>query len=140
MEAGEWAEVVEWVEARFPDSAWKPEQAVAYFYDLNTHDASDVWAGLFHIYEKGSSYAPTGSQILAATIEQVKQQARQDVYRALPEERGHGITWQDYTKLRFGEELSAWEVIKRVHKERSDCTNAACDVHDNSQRGEDDDQ
>jgi len=133
MDAAEWAEMVEWVEARFPDSAWHPEQAVAYFYDLQDRDASDVWAGLFHIYEQGSSFAPTGSQLLAATIEQVKLQARQDVYRALPESRGRSVTWEEYTKLRFGESLTAWEVIRRVHGEQTDCTNPACDIHDNKE-------
>jgi hypothetical protein len=136
MTGVEWAEMVEWVEARFPDTSWNPEQAVAYFYDLQKHDAADVWAGLFHLYEQGTRFAPTGSSILAATLEQVRTQARQDVYRALPEARGHGITWQDYTKLRFGEPMTAWEAIKQIHGERTDCTNPRCDVHDNQPQQE----
>ena len=43
----QWQELVEWVAARFIHKPWTAEQALAYFYDLEEFDATDVWAALF---------------------------------------------------------------------------------------------
>lgn len=131
MTGDEWQEVVEWIADRFPDSQWHAEQAVAYFFDVEDFDASDVWSGVFKLYEQGLRFAPNGSQLLAASRDERRDAAMRDRYRGLPEgKRDDTVSWSDYTVKTFGEELSADDVIRRLHRERfQDCKSPTCDIH-----------
>lgn len=132
----EWIELVEWVNTRYPDRPWRAEQAVAYFYDLEEMSIGDVWSGLFALYEAGRAFAPTGSELLAATREAARRAAREEHYRtggrALPEEAYDPkaeVTWAEFSTRRFGEELTPGEVIARMHASRTDCRSTTCDIH-----------
>ena len=133
MKSEEWSEIVEWIADRFPESQWHAEQAVAYFFDIEEFDASDVWGGVFKLYEQGLKFAPNGSQLLAAVRDERREAAMRDRYRGLPEDtqqRDEQSTWEEFTQNRFGEQLTPNAVIRRLHAERfPDCTNPLCDIH-----------
>jgi len=129
MNATEWAEVVEWVADRFPDSQWHAEQAVAFFYDLEGFDASDVWAGVIKLYNEGRRFAPNGSELVAATRDERRAEALRDRYRGAPELPAGEMSWKEYTERRFGAHLSAEVVIRQLHAERTDCSSPVCDIH-----------
>jgi hypothetical protein len=137
MTGDQWQEVVEWIADRFPDSQWHAEQAVAYFFDVEAFDATDVWSAVFALYEKGLTFAPTGSQLLAGAYAERRETAMRDRYRGLPDTMPTQVTWDEYTINRFGERQSPMEVIRRLHAERTDCTNPGCDIHDNRKDNDD---
>ena len=128
MTSDEWLPIVDWVKDRFPDSKWHAEQAVAYFDDVSGQDATDVWAGLLGMYEKGLKFAPNGSQMLAAAKQERRAAAEADRYRALPEPKGQPMQG-GYAKARFGEDLSWHDMIVRIHRERPPCNNKQCELH-----------
>lgn len=131
----QWSELVEWIGARFPDKPWAAEQAVAYFYDLEDYDASDVWSGLFALYDAGQRFAPNGSQLVAAARAERRRTAIDDLYRksdrALPAdaEDSKPVEWGDYSQRRFGEVLTPTQVVARIHAESTKCKNTDCDIH-----------
>jgi len=116
-------EVVDWVAARFPDSQWHPEQAVAYYHDLERFDAEDLWAAIYKWYEgRGHEYAPTGSALLYLVKDEQRSRAR---YAELPaESTGDVVSWSEYAKRRFGRELSWSEAIPLIHAEQ--CRDESC--------------
>ncbi len=129
----QWTELVEWIGARFPERPWAAEHAVAYFYDLEDYDASDVWSGLYTLYEAGQRFAPNGSQLVAAARVEQRRAAIDDLYRqsdrALPEVADTvPVEWGDYSQKRFGEVLTPTEVVVRIHRERSPCKTTTCSV------------
>lgn len=141
MTGPEWGEVVDWVEKRFPDSQWHPEQAVAYFQDVKQCDPVDVWAGLQLWYEQGQRFAPTGSVMVAEARKQSVARHRPEL-RSLPSESvtpavgalasaaaQNPSTWDTYTQNRFGKLMTAHEVIVKLHTERTDCLSPSCDIH-----------
>ena len=129
MTPDEWGEIVEWVGDRFPNNPWVAETAVAYFYDLEQFDVSDVWTGLHHLYEEGQSFAPTGSQMLMATRKLRRRYAFTERLEptALPEPKGD--VWSVWAKEKFGEDLTAIEMIERLHKESTECNSPSCSGH-----------
>ena len=130
MTGDQWTEVMDWVKVRFPTNEWHPEQAVAYFDDLAQFDATDVWAGLIAIYEQGSAFAPTGSQLVAAAKTERRKAAEADRYRALPEPKGVPYrSAENWVTKRFGVELSTMDAIRRIHAEQKSCGNPSCDMH-----------
>jgi len=130
MEPDQWGEVVEWVKVRFPKDQWHAEQVVAYFDDVAQFDAADVWAGLIQIYEQGSAFAPTGSQLVAATKAERWKAAEADRYRGLPEPKGEPYRPdENWISKRFGEQLSTMDAIRRIHGEQKSCGNPLCDMH-----------
>ena len=124
----EWAEIVAWVEARYP-KAWAAEQNVAYFEDLEQFDASDVWTGILGFYETGSAFPPTGSQLVSRARESRRESAVEDRYDrpALPEPVVMPVdSW--LTKW-YPEETVTWgEHIRRVHATKR-CESKFCDIH-----------
>lgn len=130
----QWSELVEWIGVRFPDKPWAAEQAVAFFYDLEGYDASDVWAGLFSLYDAGQRFAPNGSQLVAAARVEQRRTAIDDLYRksdrALPAdvEAAEPVEWGDYSQRRFGEVLTPTQVVARIHLERAPCNTTTCDI------------
>jgi len=124
MTGDEWMEIVDWVNARFPHSPWHPEQAVAYFQDLNEYDPTDVWQALHGWYAQGQTYAPGGSVLVAAVRTLRRRNALDEQMRQLPEDVGEVIRWSDYAERRFGERLSWSEAIPRIHAER--CRDESC--------------
>jgi len=131
MTGEQWQELVEWIAERFPDSQWHAEQAVAFFFDLQDYDASDVWAGVFALYEGGLKFAPTGSELVAATRKKQLDKRYSYSYPKLPPEHraGSSLTWDEYTEKRFGEVQTAQQVIERLHAERPPCGNGQCILH-----------
>jgi len=125
----EWEELVRWVSARFPNDPWHAENAVAYFYDIQQYDVSDVWAGLMRLYEKGQRFAPNGSQLIAATIDEQHKTARDAAYDSLPADASAPISWETYVTMRFGELLTPAEVIDRIHQSLPVCGNVTCGLH-----------
>lgn len=116
----EWEELVEWVNLRWPDRPWKAEQAVAYFYDLQKMDATDVWSALYALYEAGRAFAPTGSELLARSREEARRRAR-DAAMDRPElPAGEPTTWDNYSMNRFGRILRPQEVIEQLYRERTE--------------------
>lgn len=113
-----WGEIVDWLAARFGRTAWNADQAVAAYRDVHEHDPTDVWAAVHSLYGRGLEYPPSPSQLLAATVEEARRSAREDQYRALPEQVDEPTTWEQYTKRRFGEVLTAQQVIERLHAEK----------------------
>lgn len=129
MNNAEWDKVVEWVNARY-QKGWKSEHDVAYFDDLHDFDISDVWSALFTIYDKGSDFAPTGSRLKAAAIEERRASALRDRYDtvSLPEPVTRPIgSWLEKW---YPEETVSWtEHIRRVHKTKGPCGSRMCDIH-----------
>ena len=129
MTPTEWAEIVAWVEARYP-KAWAAEQNVAYFEDLEQFDASDVWTGILGFYETGSAFPPTGSQLVSRARESRRESAVEDRYDrpALPEPVVMPVdSW--LTKW-YPEETVTWtEHIRRVHADGYPCQSRLCDIH-----------
>ena len=128
MTGDEWGELAAWIDTRWPNQ-WHAEQAVAYYHDLDEFDASDVWAGLYHLYNQGLRFAPNGSQLKAATISERRQAALEDRYDsvALPEpvETETGRIGRLYP----GETVDASEHIRRVHESKGPCGSRFCDIH-----------
>lgn len=123
-------EVLEWIGKRFPDHPWTAEQALAYFDDLREFDASDVWAGIFALYEEGQRFAPNGSQLVKAARTEQRRTAR-DAQYALPEstERPPSDAWTRASKRMFdGEVVTIQEAIERRHRERP-CKTRTCPIH-----------
>jgi len=130
MTGAEWQEVCEWIADRFPESQWHAEQAVAYFFDVEKFDASDVWGAVLALYEKGLRFPPTGSQLVAGSYEQRREAAMRDRYRGLPDTPVEQIGWEEYTVRHFGQPMTADAVIRRLHAERfPDCSSPTCDIH-----------
>jgi len=129
MTPDEWGEIVEWVGARFPNNPWVADTAVAYFYDLEQFDVSDVWSGLHYLYEKGQAFAPTGSQLLYTTRKIRRKGAFTELLepKALPPVES-GV-WSVWAKKRFGEDLTGTELIERIHKESTKCNSKSCPYH-----------
>jgi len=129
MTPEQWAEIVEWVGDRFPNNPWQADQAVAYFYDLEIFDTSDVWSGLHYLYEKGQAFAPTGSQLLHATRKVRRKAAYTERYqpKALPEPAG--AVWSEWAKETFGIDETAIEMIERLHRESVTCKSSSCPYH-----------
>lgn len=133
--AAHWAELVEWIEKRFPDRGWYAEQAVAYFEDMRERfDMSDVWTAINSMNEKGQRFAPNGSELIAATIQVARREAIDDLYRreALPEPEP--VEWSDYVERKFGEKLSWQEAIARIHSEMKPCNTKSCEIHYGKQK------
>ena len=128
MTPTEWDEIVSWIEARWT-KGWHAEQAVAFFYDLNDFDASDVWTGLHDYYNQGEAFPPTGSQLKARALDARRQSAIQDRYDtvALPEPVTDNTGW--IARLYPGETVTAVEHIRRVHRQRGPCGSRFCDIH-----------
>lgn len=117
MSPEEWGNIVAWVDERFP-GGWRPEQAVAYFRDLEEFDSSDVWAAVYSTYEKGREFAPNGSVLRSAALAERARDARREYRPELPEPDVEKISLADYTTRRFGEVLSAQEMIERIWREQ----------------------
>ena len=133
MNADQWEEIVEWVEERFPDTQWLPEQVTVYYQDLKDFDVSDVWSGLFTLYDKGRDFAPNGSQLKAAAGDERKASALRDRYDnpALPEPvtevRKPVGSWLEKW---YPDETVSWtEHIRRVHAKGKPCKSRLCDIH-----------
>ena len=128
----EWTEVVAWVEARYP-KAWAAEQNVAYFEDLGSFDASDVWTGILGFYETGSAFPPTGSQLVSRARVSRKAAAVEDRYDrvALPEPDPEPTQSKDgYLADKYPDEQVSWtEHIRRVHADGYPCQSRLCDIH-----------
>ena len=129
MNADQWIEIVEWVGDRFPNDPWNADTATAYFYDLEQFDVSDVWSGVFYLYEEGQSFAPNGSQMLHAT----RKLRRRSAFTELLEPRALPISssgiWSVWAEKRFGEKLTAIEMIERLHRESTKCNSKSCPFH-----------
>ncbi|KKM70962.1 hypothetical protein LCGC14_1435560 [marine sediment metagenome] len=125
----DWDELVEWLDKRFPNRSWRPEQAIAYYADMRERfDMSDVWTSVFAMYEKGQTFAPNGSQLIADTIRVVRHAAVDELYRGLPETAGERPPVEGWIKKRFGVNMTGTELIARIHKERGPCKTKTCDV------------
>ena len=132
MTPSEWVEIVEWVDARWPNQ-WKPEQDVAYYHDLKDFDASDVWTGLIDEYNRGIDFAPKGSRLVAGAIKSRKQTALDDRYDtvALPvpvveEPR----TYESHLDKWYPDEQVSWsEHVRRLHAKGRPCNSRLCDIH-----------
>lgn len=124
----EWAEIVAWIEARYP-KAWSAEQNVAYFEDLGSFDASDVWTGVYGYYSEGTAFPPTGSQLVSRARVSRREAAIEDRYdhAALPEPVVMPVSsW--LTKWYPEESVSWGEHIRRVHATKR-CESRFCDIH-----------
>lgn len=129
MTPDEWQAIVEWIDQRFT-KGWHPEQAVAYYEDLERFDASDVWSALYYLYDQGRDFPPTGSKLRARTLTELQMAAERDRYDhvALPEPAVPGDGF--FATLYPGERVSGMEHIRRWHaKHQPNCTNPACDIH-----------
>ena len=129
MSPDQWGEIVEWVGDRFPNKPWNAETAVAYFYDLEQFDVTDVWAGLHHLYEEGQAFAPTGSQLLYTTRKLRRESAFTERYEAKALPAATGSVWSVWAKEKFGEDLTAIEMIERLHRESTTCKSSSCPFH-----------
>ncbi len=131
--AEHWAELVDWIEVRFPSKGWHAEQAIAYFDDMRKRfDMTDVWTAVFAMNEKGQRFAPNGSELIAATIQVVHHGAVDDLYRRPPGDAKplpESVEWSDYVVRRFGEKLSWSDAIIRIHREMRPCGTKTCDIH-----------
>ena len=128
MNNTEWTEIVAWIEARYP-KAWKAEQVIAFYEDLEQFDASDVWTGVYGFYSEGSAFPPTGAQLASRARESRRDAAVEDRYDrpALPEPVTMPVdSW--LTKWYPGETVTWGEHIRRVHKTRR-CESRFCDIH-----------
>ena len=129
MIPSEWIEIVDWIGKRFPDHPWAAEQALAFYDDLAEFDASDVWSGLYSLYEEGQRFAPNGSQLLKAARSERRREARPD-QNALPETTEDRVSdvWRKVSETKFGEVVSFQEAIERIHAERP-CKTRTCPIH-----------
>ena len=130
MTTGEWLEIVEWIGDRFPDKSWAPEQALAYYADLKSFPAEDIWQAIHVLYEDGQRWAPNGSQLLAEAIKAKRIAARPD-RQALPEstEEHDPNRFTEWVTKTFGEKLSGTAIVERLHSEQKPCNNPACEIH-----------
>ena len=129
MTPNEWVEIVEWVDARWPNQ-WKPEQDVAYYHDVKDFDATDVWSALFAENQRGIDFAPKGSRLVAGANESRRAAAIADRYDtvALPEPVRKPIgSWLE--KWYPNEQVSWTEHIRRVHAKGKPCKSRLCDIH-----------
>lgn len=128
MTNNEWLEIIEWVDARF-NRGWTPDQAVAYFDDLHSHQAEDVWDALYRLYDRGLEFPPNGSQMRKEVSEVVRgrmERAKWDAqglpvptkepmtYAAWHERLGLPERWQD----------AVTEAHRRIHP--SGCPFTGC--------------
>ena len=131
MNPEEWDKVVDWVNARFP-KGWGPEQDVAYYEDLEEFDASDVWSAVFTLYDRGTEFAPKGSTIRAAAIDERRASALRERYDnpGLPEpvEKEQDVPgW--FGHLYPGETVDGAEHVRRWHRKLGPCGSRYCDIH-----------
>ena len=127
----EWADIVEWMDERFPKS-WKKEQEEAYYLDVFGMDASDVWSAIFNIYESGMTFAPNGSQIVAKVIALRRDRAEQARYQtpSLPSPKTEEMPVGGWLGKWYPDEDVSWEEhIRRVHQKGRPCKSSLCDIH-----------
>jgi hypothetical protein len=120
MTGEEWADIVEWVDVRYPKS-WRAEQAVAYFHDLKRFDPSDVWTVVLREYERGRDFAPSGSVLLAGCLDERSRTAREEMYRKeLPEvPRSEKLfSLAEFAERRFGRKMTGQELVEAIWKEK----------------------
>lgn len=131
MTADEWREVVLWVDDRWPGQ-WRPEQAIAFYKDLTEFDATDVWAALYRLYDKGREYAPGGSVLRAETIAEVQRVAEEERRKAalaLPPTNSQQLGWKAYAMATYGREVGFAEAIRLEHAKLTACQSPQCDLH-----------
>lgn len=129
MTPNDWIRIVEEVEKRWPGD-WQPIQTVAAFEDLKRFDPVDVWAALNHLNEQGLEFAPRGSMLLAATIEQARRSSRDELWRQLPMEVEEGaMFWGEYAEQAYGGRISFEEATRREHRKWDGCRAPKCDIH-----------
>ena len=131
-----WKELMHWVGDRFPNKPWTAEQSVAYYHDLERFDPTDVWTALHALYEKGQAFAPNGSQLVAATLQIQRMNARPEWQTALPEpvvERFESA----FAETRFGKKMTGLQLIERIHSDmpRRKCGNKDCGLHEEERNG-----
>ena len=130
MTVDEWSDIVDWIQDRFPDKPWRPEQVVAYYKDLQNHPASLVWTAIHHLYEQGQKFTPNGSQLVAETLSTRRREARDNMYRetpALPEPKST-VEWAAFSKKYYGKAMSIRETIEQIHRDKP-CKNRSCSIH-----------
>ena len=132
MNGGEWSDIVSWVNDRWTGKAgWAPEQAIAYFDDLEQFAIEDVWSAMFTLYNRGLEFAPNGSMITAAATDARRAAAEQERYLRLPEpvEEVAAGGWLGFIDRKYGEPLTPTTALERLHADRTDCRNPHCDIH-----------
>lgn len=130
MTEPEFNEVVDWIEARWPDQ-WRQEQIVAYYEDLQAFDASDVWSAVYRWSNEGNDFAPKGSRLVVWSNEERRQTALDSRYDnpALPEPAKLQVREGSIADLYPGEVVSGYEHIRRVHTKHGPCGSRYCDIH-----------
>lgn len=68
MNRAEWLEIVDWIRDRF-NRPWTQKQAEAFYYDLRGFTIGSVKEAVHHLYSKGLTRPPTGSEILSYVLE-----------------------------------------------------------------------
>lgn len=113
MTKTEFAEIVEWLHAQWPNAqTWGPATIDTTYHLLERVDPADVWSGVFHLHEQGLKWRPEPSEILKAVKDTAAERARyRPDQRALPTET-EVISLTRYLELRgftsFGEAVQAW--------------------------------
>ena len=79
MTPGEWDDILTFVEEQWPGQ-WRPQQAISYYRQLADFDAVDVWGALQKLYDKGRDFAPNGSILKSATLEERRVSYRDRVW------------------------------------------------------------
>lgn len=131
MTGAEWAEVVEWVDARFA-APWPIERARAYAQDLADYQAEDVWDALYRLYDRGLEFPPNGSQLRKETVEVVRariERARLE-RQGLPADTSEDMTWEAWRdRIGYGG-MTVEEATKESHRRQhpNGCPFVGCDV------------
>ena len=126
MTPEEWNIIVEWYADRY--SPYEPAEAVAIYTDVRHFDYDVVQGAVRTLHERGSKWPPNASVLYAACVAERRDRATGNRFRALPEDTGPPVSWSEYTRNRFGEELTVGEVIERLHAARS-CKQERCEIH-----------
>jgi hypothetical protein len=125
MTGNDAVEMWEWVQERWPRSAWQPGEAQALHGACATLDASDVWDALHRLYHKGLDFAPTSSKVAALAREVARGNALVRGSRGLPAPAGPRLSASEWLEAHgyegWMDAVAAYAAGDKRCTGRSDC-------------------
>jgi len=102
-----------WLSARWPDALdWDQETITAFFEDLEPYPPAQVMHALHNLRDQGREFAPRVSVVIAA-VRALEDEPSRDRPALPPPPLPGQMSWAEYARRQFGEEISVREAARR---------------------------